>query len=57
MDTDVNYVLFCDGVAWEACKSNATEEVQSEYLKPINSLSAKSVLAGKKLIATYSISM
>jgi hypothetical protein len=43
---DVN--VFLDNVTWAIC---------STYHTVLNSLSAKSVLAGEKLVATYSISM
>jgi hypothetical protein len=33
-DTDVDPVLVCDGLAEEACESNALEESQGEYLRP-----------------------
>jgi hypothetical protein len=43
---DDNNVFF-DNAAWAYC---------STYYTVLNSLSAKSILAGEKLIATYSIS-
>ncbi len=51
-DLEINFVTKVGEVAHDGVIGS-----QSVFVRPVNSLTAKSILVGEKLVATYSISM